>query len=240
MHLPKRESELFECFVRDYWEYYRELEDDFLATKKFVAFEESNFGTFSLEFLKLYQAVCSEIDVVGKAIASEVDETFQPDDKKNNIYKWWFCIQDTYRIGDFSRKSIQDYEDGKLIADCTVECLSRFRLSPWLHFRISRGLDKRGMTRFSVVNGSVPSWWSDYNSVKHHRKVISSSREGLTNYRKANLGNLLNAFAGLYLLEIAYLQSVGTLDDLEAFMDESRLFVKRRWMTSSDIEKMFE
>lgn len=40
-----------------------------------------------------------------------------------------------------------------------------------------------------------PSWWRDHNEVKHHRG---------SSYKLANLGNVLNAVSGLYLLNIHY------------------------------------
>lgn len=49
-----------------------------------------------MEYLKLFQAVCSEIDVVGKALASIVDSSFKPT-KDSGINEWWYrCGQ---RIG---------------------------------------------------------------------------------------------------------------------------------------------
>jgi hypothetical protein len=45
------------------------------------------------------------------------------------------------------------------------------------------------------VTGQNPSWWGDYNDVKHKRHV---------HFRKANLENVLNALAGLYVL-VGYL-----------------------------------
>ena len=94
----KRDSDLFKKVVKNYWEYYRELEDEFLLTRRYVDFTENNFATYSVEYLKLYQAVCSEIDVIGKAMAQVVDPSFKPEDKQNNILKWWFKIQNEYLL----------------------------------------------------------------------------------------------------------------------------------------------
>ena len=40
----------FEAALKYYWNYYLELEDDFLQVSKYVAFEEANSGAYSLEF----------------------------------------------------------------------------------------------------------------------------------------------------------------------------------------------
>lgn len=73
------------AFVKSYWDYYLEMEAQFLDSKKFVAFDDTNAKTFSVEYLKLYQAVCSEIDVVGKEIACNVDAAFKVDNNTNKI-----------------------------------------------------------------------------------------------------------------------------------------------------------
>ncbi len=58
-------------FIKNYWNFYLRLEDDFFATLKYVEFDKKNYNTFSLEYLKLYLSVCSEIDVVGKVFAKK-------------------------------------------------------------------------------------------------------------------------------------------------------------------------
>ena len=80
------------AFIKSYWDYYLEIENQFLESKKFVAFAKTNEKTFSVEYLKLYQAVCSEIDVVGKEIACAVDSSFKIDNH-TNIKKWGYVIQ---------------------------------------------------------------------------------------------------------------------------------------------------
>lgn len=58
------------------------MENEFLSVRRYVDFQEGNFKTYSIEFLKLYQAICSEIDVIGKAMAVECNPRFKPEDKK--------------------------------------------------------------------------------------------------------------------------------------------------------------
>lgn len=63
-----------------------------IQTKRFVDFDISNYKTFSIEYLKLLQATCSEIDVFAKIIAEKLDPTFSKLNNKN-IQKWGFIIQ---------------------------------------------------------------------------------------------------------------------------------------------------
>lgn len=234
-----RNHNSFAQFVYDYWSYYRELEDDFLATRKYVSFDSANYSTYSIEYLKLYQAVCSEIDVLGKSMAYAVNHSFKPEDRKNNILKWWFEIQDCYYA---SRKQGIAYIEGqptnKLYeADCLF--LGVKKIVPWSSFRTEQYTAKDNSTRIRAVNSSVPAWWSSYNKVKHNRITLGSRKNENVNYSKANLGNLIDALGALYLLEKSYMESIGTQDDLESFFNQSRLFLNREFATSGDIEDLF-
>ena len=46
-----------EIFKKSYWNYFLELEEEFLLTQKYVTFDKLNFNTFSAEYIKLIQAV---------------------------------------------------------------------------------------------------------------------------------------------------------------------------------------
>ena len=73
-------------FCKYHWEYYLVLEKDFLETERYISFdlgdnylyddrETTNIGnsmTFSNEYIKQYQTICSEIDVVMKSICNEL------------------------------------------------------------------------------------------------------------------------------------------------------------------------
>ena len=87
-------------FVKSYWNYYLELEEQLLQTKRFVDFDTSNYKTFSIEYLKLLQAACSEIDVVAKIMAEKFDSNFVKLNNKN-IQKWGFVLQQHFNdIGE--------------------------------------------------------------------------------------------------------------------------------------------
>lgn len=86
----QRSSASFERARRNYWEYYLQLEDEFIATRRYVAFHTSNSKTFSLEFLKLYEAICGEIDTIGKGMVAYTNPSFKGTDRSINIYIWWY------------------------------------------------------------------------------------------------------------------------------------------------------
>lgn len=55
-----------EEFMQNIWNYYLILEEDFLKVERFIEIEEDNFNTYSKEFVKQFQAICSELDVMFK------------------------------------------------------------------------------------------------------------------------------------------------------------------------------
>lgn len=73
-------------FCKYHWEYHLVLEKDFLQSERYISFdlgdnylydnmEHSDNGnslTFSNEYIKLYQAICSEVDVILKSICKEL------------------------------------------------------------------------------------------------------------------------------------------------------------------------
>lgn len=80
--------------------------------------------------------------------------------------------------------------------------------------------------------------WDDYNKVKHLQTFYDEKNSTERNYTKANLRNVINAFAALYILEKSYMEAVGTQNNLEAFADYSVLFDKVEYATSIDIDEL--
>lgn len=70
-------------------------------------------------------------------------------------------------------------------------------------------------------------WWTPYNNVKHQR---------LTNYKEANLKNVLNALSGLYLLETYYVRYIGQRDNVrDVANDVSKLFEIENFETKDKV-----
>lgn len=172
----------FQDCVEKYWKYYRALENRFLETERYVEFDLNYNGkAYSMEYMMLFQAICSEIDVVGKEYAKFCNSSFKPD-KNTGINEWWFYIS-------LKKPSICE---GK----CTFRGKKTF--SPWVKFYVIRNPEKNGK-RFvldKIGKSITPLWWNAYNGVKHNR-----SGDNGENYRKASLQNVLNALAALYVLE---------------------------------------
>ena len=55
-----------------HWSYYMSLEDDLIDTGRYVELSEENNKTYSTQFTRLLLAAGSEVDVVAKAVSSQI------------------------------------------------------------------------------------------------------------------------------------------------------------------------
>lgn len=194
-------------FCRLHWSYYLVLEKDFLDTERYISFDFgdnylydsqhtvtdcANSTTFSNEFVKQYQAICSEVDVILKSICKE--------------------------LGNTSANSMPDY---------TNLILNQWSNLPNQKVRMNV-IELQPFKNWSpnpVYNS--PDWWSPYNRVKHER---------LENIRDANLKNVANALAGLYILESYLVKFIGDRDnDLDIPNDISKLFELINFQTNNTV-----
>lgn len=190
------------AFIKSYWDYYLEIENQFLESKKFVAFAKTNEKTFSIEYLKLYQAVCSEIDVVGKEIACAVDSSFKIDNH-TNIKKWGYVIQ-------------QHFPELKN----TVVIFNDEPFQPFENWEYENYTTKNGRKGLRVIkNKTTITWWKDYNKVKHQRIGLITNTE---NFCLANQKNLILAYSALYAIETVYINQFTVNKDVK--IESSKLF----------------
>ena len=233
----EKSHESFERIYDTCWRYYRELEHSLAETRRYVAFDESNFSTFSLECLGIILATCGEVDTVGKCLAQIADLEFVPN--KSTILKWHYAIQ----CAQYSHSAWADCpDDFSLPSESTVVTLDEtIKLLPWKGFGVERKKNARGALRYNYADGKKKlPWWDGHTKLKHHRITLEDGRVG-SDFVSANLGNALNSMAALYTLEKALLGAVGTVDDLEATIDDSELFAPRpRMATTSDIDSIFD
>jgi hypothetical protein len=199
---------MLDKFVKSYWSYYLELEGQLIETKRYVEFSESNRKTYSIEYLKLYQAVCSEIDVVGKEIALNINPDFEIKDNCS-IKKWGFEIQQKFGS----------------IRDVFVLFNGETELQPFKKWQYEKVLDKNKKSYLRMVGGDngVIQWWKDYNAVKHQRIGLVANNG---NFHLANQRNLLLAFSALFLIESMFIESLKIEENNELHIESSKLFEK--------------
>ena len=57
----------------EHWNYFLALEADLEVCSRYVAFDENNYSTFSVEFAKILLAASAEVDVVAKILCKKID-----------------------------------------------------------------------------------------------------------------------------------------------------------------------
>ena len=151
-------------------------------------------------------------------------------------------MQNKFEISKKSKFGIKHCTEGvgKTIKNFENNFLDFLSIKAWNNFATEKYTAKDNSIRHRLCKRcEVPSWWRDYNKVKHHRTSVIKKGQEKNNYTKANLGNLCQAFSALYTLEIAFMELIGTKNELAAFADYSRLFCKKNNITTEEIEKMF-
>lgn len=157
------------------------MEEQFLVTRRYVSFDKKNGKTFSSEFIKLLQAICSEIDVLAKEIAKYKNPNFKI--KESYIAKWGFMLVKSYPF----------------LSNTTVQFNNDYILSPWKKTGYVEYYNKDHNLCYKRAEGCEnPEWWRAYNKVKHERTSI---KDKSPNYEQANLKNVVNALGALYILE---------------------------------------
>ena len=216
----------FNLAIENYWNYYLELERSFLETRRYVAFSPENYRTYSVEYLKLLEAACGEVDSIGKALASTVKPDF--DDEQAGINKWWEIIQDAVAFRErFWDSGRECRSEGVRLNNCELYVIGLFPVRPWAGYRVENGLCRKKPDG----GKSTPEWWDGYNTVKHRRAHLDM-KTGRHNYSKANMGNVINSLAALYSLNNALLGEVGVGLELEKFKDDSVLFRERETLNA--------
>lgn len=204
-------------FKKSYWDYFLELEEQFANTQKYVAFDEINKKTFSIEYLKLIQAVCSEIDVVAKEIAVFFNPAFEKESNPN-IQKWGYIIQS--KLPDLL--SSQVTFNGETV------------IAPWKLFGYEQYKNEKGNLCYRLKKGcKKPSWWDDYNKIKHRR--TSKDINGNENYMRANLNNMILCYSALFSLEILFMEYLIANGGLDYGIFNSKLFSFDRPYIDNDV-----
>ena len=182
-----------ESYCKHYWSYFCQLEEQLLETRKYVEFDSKCDNAYSMEYFKLYQAVCSEIDVIGKELASALDKTFKSN-KDTNIKNWGYVIQQKV-------PTIQDQ------CVCFNDTLIRQPFKRW-EYTENITVDKNGTPRknLKLRYENVIPWWKTYNAIKHQRVGLAANEN---NYYRANQKNLISSFCALYILESLVAEMVG-------------------------------
>lgn len=154
---------------------YQIFERKFVDILWVLPLAKENEQSWSPELVNLFLDISSLVDSVSRNIIGG--------GKDNN---------DTTQIKDHADVSISKKVSELNIEDFETNLFSDLKLSESRVVVYVYPLQIiKPYQKYREVNG----WWSIYNSLKHNR---------IKNYNKANLWNVLNALAGLFLLMVRY------------------------------------
>lgn len=159
-----------------------------LFTKDILEYKGSYYSN---EYIKQYQAICSEVDVIMKSICKE------------------FGNPSVEKMTQYTPIILQRWPN---IKNQKVE-MKDMELQPFLNWQ--------------ETPYQSPDWWKPYNDVKHKR---------IDNYKNANLKNVLNALAGLYILCNYFVKEIGDRDNTyDVPNDISHLFEMVNYSTTHKV-----
>ena len=62
-----------------HWQFFESLDNDLHSLSRIIEFDRDNFATHSVELVRLYLSICSEVDVVAKLLCARIDHSKTPD-----------------------------------------------------------------------------------------------------------------------------------------------------------------
>lgn len=196
-----------EDFEKTFWNYYLELEREYLEIEHLIPFDEINYSTFSYKYLDLIWAICSEIDVLFKEYIKL--ENYSPDsDNEGN------SPDNINQYEKFVDEKIESFKNQEII--CYNPKFYRKKIRPYKNWE-----------------NQPPKWWKISNKHKHDKE---KEIDGKKAYKHANQICTLNALGGLFQLNLyIYKKLKETHDDeLKVPLFESKLFKLENWGNDYD------
>ena len=192
-----------------YYSQYQLLEKRLIELSEYVTIHPSNYSTFSQQFISIFLSICSEID----SLLGEFCKIIQPDNKK------------TFTIADKIKIIISEYPNFTNHRVHTQFPIETIALVPFAKYKPNNKEEQE----FSEW------WWSDYNKVKHNRtektknkrhnnqteqpengRQTEQSQNIRYNYQKANLKNVLNSIAALYIIILKFHEAINSNMNIES------------------------
>ena len=169
------------------------MEADFTHFLEYVPYTKENRNAYAPRLLAILLQICGYIDTVFKEMAKYQSFRRIPacktiNDLRANDYRG-------FHIG-YARDAFEDIY--KLSSNSGTKLIAKL---DWV--------GDKYLTPFAAFGeGKSPSWWYDYNDVKHNWSA---------NMKRANMDNVLEALSGAFLLNAIHYPSIELLWRLGVF-----------------------
>lgn len=192
-----------EKFEKTFWNYYLELEHNYLEIERLIPFDEVNYYTFSYSYMDLLGAICSEIDVLFKMYieikqyTTDLDQNGKPTYNINQYLK-------------FIENQVQNFKNQEIT--CYNPRFYNKKVFPFKTWSIS----------------NPPKWWTIGNKLKHDKE---KEMDGKKAYKNANQICVLYALSALFQLNLYIYKELKNddEDELKVPLYESQLFQLENW-----------
>ena len=191
-----------ENFEKTFWNYYLELEQNFLEIDKLIPFDKVNYLTFSYKYVDLLSAICSEIDVLFKKYIKIKNYTPDLDEHGKPMYNINQYLK-------FVESKVPNFKDQEI--DCYNPRFYNKKVYP-----------------FSSWSNKPPKWWTVNNKIKHNKEINLYGKKA---YKNANQICVLNALSALFQLNLYVYKELkkDDEDELKVPLYESQLFRLENW-----------
>jgi len=194
-------------FEKTFWNYYLELERQYLEIELIIPFDEINYSTFSYKYRDLLWTICSEIDVLFREYMKIEGFTPDLDDEGNPIYN-------INQYNKFVNSKIQNFKTQEIT--CYNPKFNKKKIHPYKNWE-----------------NEPPKWWQIYNKIKHNPEKIKYGKKA---YKCANQICTLNALGGLFQLNLYIYKKLkeNCDDEMKVPIFESNLFKLENWGNDYD------
>lgn len=163
-----------------FWPIYKKLESEFMEISYYISIDKRQLKTYSIKIADLILRTVSECENISKELCKK--EKVKYKDKKGKIrshVNFHEYISELDRIYDLKSKHVS----------CIFENLKENTFdSKHMPFR-------RETTKIKGQEKEIWKWYHSYNLIKHDR---------IKYFKEANIENLINGLAALFLLNLYY------------------------------------
>lgn len=169
---------------------YKQLEKEFIDLSYYITFDRKQKSTYSTKIADMLLRTVSEIENLSKELCKKENIKFL--DKKNHVRKtvyfneYFIRLENVYGL---SNKLVN-----LILENCNKNIIDA-KLRPFQKDMNIKNKDNEY---------KIWKWYFAYNKIKHDR---------VKNFRQANLENLLNSLAALFLLNVYYMDKIFYRDD---------------------------
>lgn len=167
-----------------FWPIYKQIEKEFKEISYYIAFDRKQLETYSVKIADLILRTVSECENVASALCKKENIEFK--DRKGNLRNIVYFHEYIKKLNSkFNLKN-------KLVR-------FDFQNASENIFDMKRAPFEKETKQINGKEKFIWSWYYSYNMIKHDR---------INNFKEANLKNLINGLAALFLLNIYYLDEV--------------------------------